>query len=72
MEKIKDKETSKYNAIAEMAGLLRETTVKTLSYQTGVGVDEITPSSYVYGNSVFSKEEHETVKRAFLRLVSEI
>ena len=66
-----DKETARYNAVAEMAGLLRESTQKRFSYMTGVD-DQPTPTVWEYHNVIFSPEEHETVKRAFLRLISEL
>lgn len=66
MEKPTDKETAKYNAVAEIAGLLRESTKKDIMLD-----NDFMPNT-VYSNSIFSKEEHETVKRAFLRLVSEL
>lgn len=61
-----DKETSKYNAVSSIADLLRETTQRYLEMQEN---GDILPA---HANMIFTKQEHETVKRAFLRLVSEI
>lgn len=62
--------TERYRALSEIASMLRETTQKrqifahnedgSLSYETE------------YYNSVFSEEEHEDVKRAFLKMCNEI
>lgn len=65
MEKPIDKETAKYNAVTEIAALLREST-KPVYRNTNEGFQ------VVHENVIFSPEEHETVKRAFLRLVSEL
>lgn len=70
MEKPTDKETAKYNAVAEIAGLLRESTQKRLTILQSESGDFTTETEYY--NTVFSESEHETVKRAFLRLVSEL
>ena len=70
MEKPIDKETAKYNAVAEIAALLRESTQKRLTIVQSESGD-LTPTTEYY-NTVFSESEHETVKRALLRLVSEI
>ena len=84
-----DKETAKYNAVAEIAALLRETTKmdfvsvdinpdgtectaeESVSNLINTGVSMRKSESLIV-NTIFSQEEHETVKRAFLRLVSEI
>ncbi len=66
MEKPTDKETAKYNAVSSIADLLRESTKKDVMLD-----NDFTPET-VYSNSIFSNEEHETVKRAFLRLCEEL
>ncbi len=77
----KRKMEEKYKAIAQIAQLLRETTVKKMvvpSYVEG-GLKENGISGYypeelipVYENSVFTPEQHEDVKRAFLKLIGEL
>lgn len=68
-----DKETARLNAIAEVSALLRETSIKHLSkfYVDEAGFSPQYPS-VIYGNSLFDKEEHNSVKRMFLRLCSEV
>jgi len=65
-------QTEKYRAVAELSALLRETTKSRLSFETGKEPDEISATVSDYYNIIFIPSEHETVKRAFLRLLSEL
>lgn len=71
-----DKETAKYNTVSSIADLLRETTVrnpyppKPLDMSIKDYLDTLPDT--IHRNVLFENDEHETVKRAFLRLVSEI
>lgn len=58
----------RYRAIAQIAELLRETTVKKPVYD--FTKKEIV--DFEYTNVVFDEQEHRDVKRAFLRLCGEI
>lgn len=69
-EKMTEKEL-RYKAISEMAELLRETTQKRIVYNPVFDSTEV-DMEIEYFNSVFNKEEHETVKRAFLKLCQEL
>lgn len=62
---MKMEETEKLRAISEIAALLRETTTKEINFTEDDG--NITHT--VYKNMVFNEEEHETVKRKFLKLL---
>lgn len=63
--------TERYRAISEVAALLRESTQKRL-VDRHTGDEEFPVAAVEYYNVVFDKQEHESVKRAFLRLCSEI
>lgn len=54
-----------------MAELLRETTKKRIVYNPILDSTEVN-MGIEYFNSIFNNEEHETVKRAFLKLCSEL
>lgn len=54
-----------------MAELLRESTKKRIVYNPILDSTEVN-MEIEYFNSIFNKEEHETVKRAFLKLCSEL
>lgn len=62
---------SRYEAVSQMAELLRETTKKRIVYNPILDSTEVN-MGIEYFNSIFNKEEHETVKRAFLKLCSEL
>lgn len=56
----------KYRAISKLAELLRESTKKRLV------LDDNMDPEVEYFNVIFTEEEHEDVKRAFLRLCGEV
>lgn len=62
--------TERYRALSEIASMLRETTQKRQMFVQ----DENGSLSYEteYYNSVFSEEQHEDVKRAFLKMCNEV
>lgn len=62
---------SRYEAVSQIAELLRETTKKRIVYNPILDSTEVN-MEIEYFNSIFNKEEHETVKRAFLKLCSEL
>lgn len=62
----------KYRAISEVAALLRESTIKE---RTPVEYDPEEHGfsiGFEYVNTIFTPEQHESVKRAFLKLCGEI
>lgn len=69
-EKMTEKQ-SRYEAVSQMAELLRETTKKRTVYNPAFDSTEV-DMEIEYFNSVFNKQEHETVKRAFLKLCQEL
>ena len=79
---------SRYEAVSQMAELLRVTTQKRLIlvdpnfendlkaslYGRSIPDEELLPKEFQveHYNVLFTEEEHETVKRAFLKLCSEL
>lgn len=63
---MKMEETEKLRTISEIAALLRESTKKDIMLD-----DDFNPDT-VYSNSIFTKDEHELVKRKFLHLLNSL
>lgn len=62
--------TERYRALSEIASMLRETTKKRQVFSQAEDGSLIHETEYY--NSVFSEEEHEDVKRAFLKMCNEV
>lgn len=61
-----NEKTERYRAISQVAELLRETTAKRPVFNEG------SIPQFEYYNTVFDEQEHNDLKRALLRMCSDV